>query len=268
MTVVSVIGAEGFVGSAFAHHLASRPGVTLRRVTRGNYGEEAGRPSDIVIDCSGNSRKYLADQKPVEEFDLSVAQRLRTIETFPAALHLHVSSVDVYSDLDSVEGTREDSPVDLTRVSHYGLHKRLAEDLVRHYARRWLIVRLAGMVGPGLKKNPVYDVLHGQPQRIHPDSRYQFMDTREAARICWSLVEEGAPGEVFNVCGDGLVSPMEIAQLAGRELDLSLLEPAAGPRIVHVNVEKLRRRMPVPKTADAVSAFIRSWNRERRPGIA
>ena len=31
----------------------------------------------------------------------------------------------------------------------------------RRHAPRWLIVRLAGMVGPGLKKNPVFDVLHG-----------------------------------------------------------------------------------------------------------
>ena len=257
MKIVTVIGAEGFVGSAFAAHLSSLPGVSLRPVTRRNYAQEAGRPSDVVIDCAANSRKYLAEERPVEEFSLSVAHRLQTILDFPAGLQLHVSSVDVYSVLDSPATTVEDAPVDLARLSHYGFHKRLAEEVVQHYAPRWLIVRLAGMVGPALRKNPVYDVLQGQPLRIHPDSRYQFMETRDVARIAWTLVDRGLVNEVFNVCAEGLVSPREIARLAGRELDLSLLlGPEAAPRIVHASTAKLEAILPVPKTTDAVTAFV------------
>ncbi|HEX3151777.1 MAG TPA: NAD(P)-dependent oxidoreductase [Gemmataceae bacterium] len=253
---VTVIGARGFVGSAFVSHLASIQGVEVMSVTRDNYADLRGRSSDIVIEASCNSKKYLADERPVEEFELSVVHRQRTLIDFPAGLHVHVSSVDVYSDLSSLEGTHEDTPNDLARVSRYGCHKLLAEQLVRHYARRWLIVRLGGMVGPGLRKNPVYDILHGLPLRIHPDSQYQFMHTAAVARIVWQLIESGQVDEVFNVCGVGLISPREIGRLAGRQMDLSQVGAGDGARVVHANTDKLRRLAILPDTEATVAAFV------------
>jgi nucleoside-diphosphate-sugar epimerase len=253
---VTVIGAEGFVGSAFVTHLSALSSHELIRVTRHNYGQLAGVRSDIVIDAAGNSRKYLADAEPIEEFALSVTHRLRTVLDFPADQHVHVSSADVYSDLSSPESTREDSAIDLAKVSHYGFHKLLAEQVVQHYAERWLIVRLAGMVGPGLRKNPVYDILNAQPLRIHPDSQYQFMNTGDVARIVWSLVEHGIHGEVFNLCGDGLISPAAIADIAGMELNTSLLTPMTTPRVMHIDNERIKRLSPVPSTHRSIREFM------------
>ena len=255
---VTLIGAAGFVGSAFARLLKARKGIALTEVTRQNCGHLSGVQSDLVIDAAGNSLKYLADREPVKEFDGSVVHRLRTLFDFPAEFHLHISSVDVYSDLTSQECTREDYAIDLARTSHYGLHKLLAEQLVRHYAKRWLIVRLAGMVGPGLKKNPVFDILNGHPLRISPDSQYQFMHTDDVARIVWSLFEAGGAGEIFNVCGEGLISPREIAELAGRKLDLTLLPAHTEPRVVNVSLDKINRLVALPKTAETIKEVVRS----------
>jgi len=262
MTKVTIIGAEGFVGSAFADYLSGRGGIETIRVTRRNYAETVGTESDIVIEAACNSRKYLADQQPTNEFDLSVTHRLRTLHDFPADLHVHISSVDVYSDLTSPETTREDSSPDIAKVSHYGFHKLLAEQAVQHYSHRWLIVRLAGMVGPGLRKNPVYDILSGEPLRIHPHSQYQFMDTVDTARISWTLVEGGITGEIFNLCGQGLISPSEIAGLAGREINLSMLEPTVQPRVVNINTEKISEKMPVPSTCETVTRFISTCSQQ------
>lgn len=255
MTRVVVIGAQGFVGSAFARYLKQRP-VELIEVTRQNYSQCAGTHADVVIQAACNSKKYLADNDPVAEFDLSVTHCLRSLQDFPAALHVHISSVDVYAELAYPGANTEESPIDVTRLSHYGLHKLLAEQLVRHYASRWLIIRLAGMVGPGLRKNPVYDVLHDQPLRIHPDSQYQFAATDLIAERVWRLVESGEVNQVFNLCGRGLISPRQIADLAGRKLDLSLLGADAQPRIVDVNIHKVSRRFDMPPTLDTVWAFV------------
>jgi nucleoside-diphosphate-sugar epimerase len=255
---VTVIGAEGFVGSAFVAYLRGQPHLEVMAITRSNYAQMAGQASDVVIEAACNSRKYLADDRPVEEFDQAVTHRLRTLHDFPAGLSLHLSSVDVYSDLSSPVTTREDSLADLARVSHYGFHKRLAEQLVQHYAHRWLVVRLAGMVGPGLRKNPIHDIVHGEPLRIHPDSQYQFMATTDVARIVWALVESGISGEVFNICGQGLISPREVAALAGRPLDLSKVPPAAAPPVVHINTEKISRRTPMPCTRRSVALHLQS----------
>jgi nucleoside-diphosphate-sugar epimerase len=253
---VTIIGANGFIGSAFARLLKNQPGVKLAEVTREAYVELRGRESDVLIEAAGNSKKFLADQNPAAEFEASVTHRLRTLLDFPARFHLHISSVDIYNDLTSPATTREDSLVDISRSSRYGAHKFLAEQLVRHYASRWLIVRLAGMVGPGLRKNPVYDILHGQPLRIHPDSRYQFLHTDDAAQIAWNLVQSGATGEAFNVCGDGLISPQEISLLAGRPLNLTFLAAEVRPRIVNVSVTKIKGRTSLPATRQTIEAYV------------
>ena len=112
------------------------------------------------------------------------------------------------------------------------------------------------MVGPGLRKNPVYDILHGEPLRIHPDSRYQFLHADDAAQIAWDLMQSGATGEVFNVCGDGLISPREISLLAGRPLNLTLLPAEVRPRIVNVSVEKIKGRTSLPATRQTIEAYV------------
>jgi len=254
---VTVIGAKGFVGSAFVRLLQARPEVQLVCVTEENYDSFTAAHSDVVIEAACNSMKFLATENPLAEFKASVTHRLETLLRFPAGLQVHISSVDVYSDLASPATTREDSAIDLAATSRYGLHKLLAEDLVRHYAPRWLILRLAGMVGPGLRKNPVFDILNHQPLRIHPDSRYQYLLTDEVARIAWKLVERGAAGEIFNICGNGTITMREIASLAGRELDLSALPPDATPRIVEASNEKIRKLFPIPDTAAVLRDFVR-----------
>jgi nucleoside-diphosphate-sugar epimerase len=255
---VTVIGANGLVGSAFVRRLQNHPGVDLVCVTRQNFDSLPAAHSDVVIEAACNSKKFLADADPVSEFAASVTHRLKSLQKFSADLHVHISSVDVYSDLTSPATTREDSAIDLKKTSHYGFHKLLAEELVRHYAPRWLILRLAGMVGPGLRKNPVFDILHGLPLRVHPDSRFQFMPTDDVARLGWDLAEKNLTGEIFNICGAETIAMKEIAQLAGREMNLSELPPNAQPRIVEASNEKIRKLLSLPKTADAVRDFIRA----------
>jgi nucleoside-diphosphate-sugar epimerase len=266
MIRVTVIGAGGFVGSAFASHIASQSGVELVQVTRSNYDRAAGVPSDIVVDASCNSKKYLADEDPCREFALSVDHRLRTLRDFPAALQVHISSVDVYGNLHSAETTTEEAESDLRGVSNYGFHKLMAEQLVRHYSTDWLILRLGGMVGPGLRKNPVYDILQGQPLRIHPDSQYQFIATGDIARIGWAVIERGIHSEALNICGQGLISPREIASIARRELNLELLTESDKPRIVNVNTNKISRIMAMPETRECIARFVTASLDEKAQG--
>jgi nucleoside-diphosphate-sugar epimerase len=112
------------------------------------------------------------------------------------------------------------------------------------------------MVGPGLRKNPVHDILHGAPLRIHPDSRYQFMSTDAVAGVVWQLAQTAPEGEIYNVCGRGLVSPREIAQMAGRTLNLSLLSADIQPRILHVDTQKVETLACLPETVASVRDFL------------
>jgi dTDP-4-dehydrorhamnose reductase len=82
------------------------------------------------------------------------------------------------------------------------------------------------------------------------------MLTDEVARVAWGLIERGVEGEIFNVCGDGLISMREIARLAGKELDRTTLPADAAPRNVEASNEKIRRLFPIARTVDTVKEFL------------
>lgn len=259
---VTVIGARGFVGSAFVRHLKQCHSVELREVTRDTYTALANTPSDVVIDASCNSKKYLAEAEPKLDFELSVAHRIRTLSDFPTSFHIHISSVDVYGNLSSPDTTKELNAIDPVTQSHYGFHKLLAEHLVRHYGSRWLILRLAGMVGPGLRKNPVFDILNSMPLHIHPDSKYQYMLTDEVASIAMSLFDRGISGQIFNVCGAGTISPADVAVIAGKEICLTGQAGQAPPRIVDISIERIQRLTAITATRDCIERFVRTYSHD------
>ena len=248
-------GGQGFVGSAFTRLFQAR-GLVHESITRDSYAGAVGRAGSVLINASANSRKYLAEQDWHADFEASVVSVARMLRDFTADLYVLISSVDVYNVLDDPAQNGEDAVIDPLRLSSYGFHKYLAEQCVRRHARRWLIVRLAGMVGPGLKKNPVFDVLNGRPLSIHPDSRYQFMSTDAVADVVWRLIEAGATNRVVNVCGQGVISPRAISELAGKPLIVSPEASASSPRVVHVNTGLAGRFAVLPDTAATIAEFV------------
>jgi len=256
---VILIGANGFVGSAFSRLLSSISYVELVKVTRENYDSVLNTKGDLVIDASCNSRKFFAEEQPVSEFNTSVHHRLKTLFDFHSPFHLHISSVDVYSGIESVETSCENSFIDLSRISHYGMHKFMAEQLVQHYAKKWMILRFAGMVGPGLRKNPVFDILNNQPLRIHPKSQYQFMHTDDMAKMSWDLIQSDECG-IYNIAGSGLISPQEIADMANKPIDLKSIDDRIKPRILNINLEKISKRFDMPDTKVTIKKFMEEQN--------
>ena len=251
---IAVIGAGGFVGAAFIRQLHTR-GYRPEEVRRETFGQHHAKQWDLVVDAASNSRKYLAEKEPWKDFELTAMHKATVLEHYPAHFHLHVSSVDVYADLSGPETTKEDSPAGCG-ASCYGFNKWLAEEMVRFHAHHHLICRLAGMVGPGLKKNPVYDILHRTPIRIHPESQYQFLSTDDAASLCLELWERGCDRQIFNVCGKGLISPIDIARLASCPLQLGEYE--SSPRIVHIDQQKLETMCEIPFTVEVVRSFLKA----------
>jgi nucleoside-diphosphate-sugar epimerase len=251
---IFVLGGEGFVGSAFARAASKRHQVAA--ITRRNYEQFRAKPCDLLINANGNSKKFLADRDPAGEFDASVTSVLRSLLDFPAKRYVYLSTIDVYPCVNDPRRNRETAAIDPAMLSRYGLHKYLAEQIVRKYAERWLICRLGGMVGEGLWKNSIYDILHDQSLRVHPESQYQFMNTDDVARIVLALVRRQRDNDVFNVCGAGCISLAEIAHLAGKT------EAARAPTGVRkeryeVNVEKLQACFAgVPRTEATVQKFL------------
>ncbi len=251
-----VIGGRGFVGSAVTAEAAAR-GYAVTVVEKDDYDTHVGARADVVINANGNSRKFLARQDPRLEFDLSVRSVLRSLHDFHTGVYIHLSTIDVYSNVSDPAANHEAAPIEPSALSPYGFHKYLAESLVRYYAPRWIIFRMGGFVGPGLWKNSIHDLLKGRPLRVHPDSRYQYLHTRDLARILFELLEQRPENEVFNVVGDGTISLREVAEMipnANLPAELATL-----PRERYeVNLDKIRARVIVPPTVETVRRFVRN----------
>ncbi|MCX7819754.1 MAG: NAD(P)-dependent oxidoreductase [Kiritimatiellae bacterium] len=249
-----VLGAHGFVGSAVAAE-AARRGFELLAVDKDNYDAARGATSELLINANGNSRKYLATQDPALEFDLSVRSVQRSLHEFRCAQYVHLSSCDVYPDPSSPATTAEDSPIESSRLSQYGFHKWLAEQIVRHDARRWLILRMGGFVGPRLWKNSIYDLLTGAPLRVDLASAYQYLDTRDFARILFDLIERGVEERVINVAGEGIVTLREVAEWLGRDAPAHVGGMLPVERY-EISLDTLRRYCPPPSTRESVRRFL------------
>ncbi|HLN29013.1 MAG TPA: NAD(P)-dependent oxidoreductase [Gemmataceae bacterium] len=252
--MIGIIGGNGFVGSAFVRH-CQRVGLAHATIDRENYIAMVGREWDILINANGNSKKFLANEEPLEEFDASVRSVRRSLQDFRAGCYVHLSTCDIYPNCSSPAATRETGEPDVAKQSTYGFHKYLAEQCVRHAAGRWLIFRMGGFVGHGLKKNPIHDILHGQPLWLDPGSELQFLNTDDAAGMIFRILESGIHHEIVNLCGSGVVALSEVLSLVSRPV---AIRPNS-PRVRYeVSIEKLAGLTWVPDTRKTVLSFVTS----------
>lgn len=250
--MIFILGGKGFVGSAFARRCEAA-GREFRVIDRDEYPAFLGASCDLLVNANGNSSKPLATREPLAEFDASVRSVRASLADLRFNAYLHLSSCDVYPDCSGPQTTREDQPLDPARQSPYGFHKHLAERCVMHGARRWIILRMGGFVGPGLRKNAIFDILHADRLWLDPRSELQYMPTDDLARIALHLADAGAYGEVFNACGSGLVRLSDAARWAGRDVPVN---PGAPVVRYEVGIDKIERLVPMPRSADAVRDFI------------
>ena len=250
--MIFLLGGNGFVGSGFAREL-ERAGRPFEIITRQNYDQFVGRSCELFINANGNSSKLLGRTDPKAEFRASVLSVRDSLVDFSFATYLFLSTSDVYPDASSAELTDEASNIDIAAQSAYGFHKYLAEHCVRHAAPRWLVIRQGGFVGPGMKKNAVYDVLHGEKAWVHPDTRFQYIHTDNSARSCLNLLEQGAFNDVYNLTARGTISVREVMQLSGRTVPTP---KDIAPMTFEISTAKAERRVALPTTHDCVRRYL------------
>jgi len=250
--MIFILGANGFVGSAFVRY-CERNNVAFTPITRDNYAACIGKTCDILINASGNSFKRTVLTNPLLDFDKNVRGTLCSLLDFQFSRFIYLSSIDVYNDLSCLQNNSEENPILPGKLSRYGLNKYLGEMLVRRYAQNYLIVRLGGMVGPGLKKNAIYDLTHGNRLFVHPNSAYQYMHTDHVARIAMHLSDLLAAEEVINLCGDGVVRPIDVQGWIQRTISYQNDLPHEH---YEININKLKSILPVPTSESSVRQYL------------
>lgn len=147
----ALIGFSGFVGSTLLKQTSFE---SLFRST--NIGEIEGKSFDMVVCAGAPAQKWLANREP-EGDKKKIEELIAHLKTIQCKTFILISTVDVFR---SPIGVDEDTPVDETGLHAYGLNRRLLEKFVEYQFSNHLIVRLPGLVGPGLRKNIIFDFLN------------------------------------------------------------------------------------------------------------
>lgn len=257
-----ILGGRGFVGSAIAQ-AARRAGWLVSVAGRHDCGKYVNRRFDVLINANGNARRFKADTEVLWDFDASVRSVYQSLVDFEFGHYVLLSSVDVYNDTTGAATTAESTPIDPAGLTPYGFHKRLAELCVAHRARSWQVVRLAQMVGPNLKKGPIFDILEGRPLWVHPSAEFPVMSTQAVGEVVVGLIERAPRNEFYNVCGRGSVEMSRILDLFGLAPD----DPPYADRerqTYRIDVAKTHRICPLPDSWSEVAAFVAAAKAARK----
>lgn len=162
----ALIGHSGFVGGTL---LRQRSFEALYRST--NIDAIAGRRFDTVVCAGAPAQKWLANREP--DADLRKIEGLIDhLARIQCSTFILISTVDVFDQYVRVD---EDSPVDELELQPYGRNRRLLETFAQGHFNRCIVVRLPGLVGPGLRKNVIYDLLNDNNlHAIESRAVYQF----------------------------------------------------------------------------------------------
>lgn len=208
----ALIGFTGFVGTTLRKQASFD---ALYRST--NIGDIAGQSFDTVVCAGAPAQKWIANRDPATDRE-KIDGLINQLRTILCRNFILISTVDVFRYPVAVD---ESTPPERDGLHAYGLHRLLLEDFVAGQFDRHLIVRLPGLVGPGLRKNVIYDFLNDN--NIHAiDSRgvFQFYpmvnlwyDIRLAQQAGLKLVHLTAePVSVAEIAEQGFGMPFSQAQ--------------------------------------------------------
>lgn len=160
----ALVGFSGFVGSTL---LKQAPFESLYRST--NICDIEGQSFDTVVCAAAPAQKWIANREP-EADRQKIDGLIANLNTIQCRNFILISTVDVFKNTIQVD---EDTHVEESGLHAYGRHRRLLEKFVETQFASHLIVRLPGLVGPGLRKNVIFDFLNDN--NLHAiDSRGVF----------------------------------------------------------------------------------------------
>lgn len=199
----ALIGYSGFVGTTL---LRQRTFAARFRSTDIELCRD--RTFDLVVCAGASAKKWLANREP-ESDRKAIHNLMGNLATIKCRMFVLVSTVDVFA---SPSDVFETTPVDESALHAYGVHRRLLEQFVAATFTNHLILRLPGLVGPGLKKNVIFDFLNANSLgTIDSRSTFQFYpmmnlwnDLRRALALKLQLLHlVAAPVSVAEIAREG-----------------------------------------------------------------
>ena len=249
-----ILGSNGLVGSYLFEVLRSG-GAKVIGVNRENYRNHIGEKADFLINCNGNSYRYKANQEPKWDFSASFLSVYDSINDFHCDTYIYISSADVYNNQSDIDNNYEGASIEPTNLNYYSFHKWLSERLVSKYKSQYIILRLGAVLGPKLKKGPIYDMLNGNSLHMSLNSKITFIDVETILDTIRVLIGKKLFNQIYNVTGSGftrlssLNECFDIKPKVGNTSTNNVLS-------YNINVNKLSKIIKIKTSTDIAKNFI------------
>ena len=163
----ALIGHTGFVGSNIA-----KQNEFSDYYNSSNIHEIEGRKYDLVVSAANRAEMWRINQEPEKDLE-EIEAFIGHISKVDIGKLVLISTVGVYK---NPNGSNEDTKIETEGLTPYGSNRYYLEQFCNNKFDS-LVVRLPGLIGSGLKKNVIYDLIHNNNvDRIHKDGVYQYYD--------------------------------------------------------------------------------------------
>jgi len=274
---ILVTGADGFVGTWVvgeldrAGHGVVRCGQVpasgdierfdIRDLVMTKSAIQRVRP-DALVHLAAQASPAKSVTQPFETFEVNVLGTVSVLESVrerPETRVLLVGSSHEYGEDCGDEPITEDAPLDPS--SPYAVSKTVAEMIGRTYHKQFglevVTARSFNHTGPGQAPDyavgafcrGIVEIERGAAPKLHVGSLEpvrDFLDVRDVAAAYRILVEEGEPGQTYNVCsgqgrriGDLLSTLLDLARLESVEISESG-EGAGSPLVLVGDNSKIK----------------------------
>jgi dTDP-4-dehydrorhamnose reductase len=249
-----ILGTNGLIGSYLFEVLRSG-GAKVIGVNKENYNKHIGNSADFLINCNGNSYRYRANQDPEWDFSASFLSVYDSMNDFHCDTYIYMSTVDVYNNKSDIDNNYEGVSINPSNLDYYSFHKWLSERLVSKYKNHHIILRLGSVLGPKLKKGPVYDMLNGNNLHMSLDSKLTFIDVETIFDTIRVLIGKKLLNQTYNVTGSGfarLSSLNEYFDIKPKVDDTS----SNKVYLYNINVNKLSKIIKIKTSIDISKNYI------------
>ena len=209
----ALVGHTGFVGATLkrqAHFKHLFNSSNIDQVGRQGY--------ETVVCAAAPAQKWIANRDPEADWQ-NIEKLIENLDSVRCERFVLISTVDVFSSPLAVD---ESLVIDTSALQPYGLHRYRLEEFVRQRFDSHLVVRLPGLVGPGLRKNALFD-LHNDNNVAAIDSRGQFQ--------FYPMVNLNSDLELALDAGLSLLhltsEPVTVAEIAEQAFSMRFNNPAA-----------------------------------------
>ena len=255
--MIFIVGGKGLTGSALVRH-AEQNNIEYKIIQRENKKEFFGKECDILIYANGNALKYKANEDPYFDFIASTSSIAEYVHKIKYKKFVLLSTVDVYNKTSSEDFTSEDVQINPEGQNVYGYHKWLGENYVKKFCKEFLIFRLPGLVGIGLKKNQVYDFINKEKKMlVSSNSNMNFINTRKITESIFLILDKNISNEIFNLASSKNIRIGDIEKIVHVNSEYAE-NSESNIQTYKINTRKIAKLIPLTSSEEAIREYYES----------